>query len=248
MTASYRGLFGDRDAARFYDEDQYRPGSFWDALWSIERDLIDRIVEDQRRRTGRIEYLDFACGTGRVLSYVEPRVDAATGIDVSPAMLERARARVASARLIQRDITVPGAALEGPYDLVTAFRFVLNAEPELREAGVRSLARCLRDERSRLVINTHGNPYSYKGLVVPIRRWLGRRGGEENLMPAGELADLLRAAGLEVVERHGMGLVPAPIWRGRAGLAVRTERLLAGIPLLSRLGVNQVLVCRLERR
>ena len=244
MSESYRGHFTGANAGAAYDQDQYRPGSFWDVVWALEQPLLDRIVTDQRRRTPRIEYLDFACGTGRVLAHVEGGVYTATGIDVSAAMLARAATRVKRARLVQADLTAPGAPLEGRYDLITAFRFVLNAEPELRVGALAALAARLRDRESRLVVNTHGNPCSYKGVVVPIRRALRAQGFEEKLLSAGELERLLAGVGLEVVERHGMGVLPSPLWRRASRLAVLVEGRLTRVPLLWHLGVNQVLVCR----
>jgi len=244
MIESYRRHFTHADAGTAYDLEQYRPGSFWDVVWALEQPVLDRVVADQRLRTPRIEYLDFACGTGRVLAHVEDGVDAATGVDVSAAMLARAATRVNRARLLQTDLTAPDAPLEGRYDLITAFRFVLNAEPQLRAAALAALAARLRDGESRLVVNTHGNPCSYKGIVVPIRRALHARGGEENLLGVGKLERLLAGAGLEVVERQGMGVLPSPLWRRTPRLAVAVERWFTRTPLLWRLGVNQVLVCR----
>ena len=244
MTGSYRRHFSHEDAGTAYDAGQYRHGSFWDVVWALERPVLDRLVADQRKRTPLIEYLDFACGTGRVLSYLEDRVDDATGVDVSGAMLERAATRVKRARLVQVDLAAPGAPLEGRYDLITAFRFVLNAEPRLQREALAALAGRLRDAASRLVLNTHGNPWSYKGIVVPVRRALRLRGKDENLLGVGTLGRLLAELDLEVVERHGMGIFPSPLWRRTPRLAVRVEGLLMRAPLLWRLGVNQVLICR----
>ena len=245
MTGSYRQHFAADASGAAYDDGQYRPGSFWDVVWTLERPLLEAIVREQRARSGKVAYLDFACGTGRVLSFLEPLVDEATGIDVSASMLARAAGRVKKARLIEADVTGPGAAVEGRYDLVTAFRFLLNAEPQLRRDGLRALAARLRDGSSRLVLNTHGNPRSYKGLVVPARRLLGRRGGDENLLAVAEVELLLSEAGLTPVARYGMAVLPSPLWRVLPAAAAPVERLLMRAPGLWRLGVNQLLVCKL---
>lgn len=245
--SSYREHFAAPGAAQAYEDGQYRPGSFWDLVWTLEKRVLDRVCVEQRARSGTLAYLDFACGTGRVLAHLEDRCDRARGIDVSPEMLERARARVRKAELVCVDVTREGAPLEDVYDLVTAFRFLLNAEPALRAAALRALARRLRDGRSRLVLNTHGNPLSYKGLVVPARRLLGARGADERLLSVREVVALLDAAGLEVETRHGMGLLPAPLGsRLPRGLALGIEGALARAPGLGALGVDQVLVCRLK--
>ncbi len=245
MTDSYRHHFAADASGTAYDDGQYRPGSFWDVVWTLERPLLESVVREQRARSGKVAYLDFACGTGRVLSFLEPLVDEATGIDVSTSMLARAAGRVKQARLVQADVTRPDAPVEGCYDLITAFRFLLNAEPQLRRDGLRALVARLRDGSSRLVLNTHGSPRSYKGLVVPARRLFGLRGGEENLLAVGEVERLLAEAGLTPVARFGMAVLPSPLWRFFPGAAVPVERLLMRAPGLWRLGVNQLLVCKL---
>lgn len=244
---SYREHFAFDGSGDAYDDSQYRPGSFWDVVWTLERGVLDRVLAEQRARSGSVDYLDFACGTGRVIAYLEQRCDSARGIDVSEQMLARARTRVRCAELLRVDITAPGATVEGRYDLVTAFRFVLNAEPDLRRAALAALARRLKDGRSRLIVNTHGNPVSYKGIVVPFRRAMGAPGANENLLSVAAITAILREVGLEPVETFGMGVIPSPIsTRLPRAVAIGIERALAGTPGVRRLGVNQLLVCRLR--
>ncbi|HVP67211.1 MAG TPA: class I SAM-dependent methyltransferase [Anaeromyxobacteraceae bacterium] len=247
MTGSYRDLFTAEGAATAYEEGQYEAGSYWEILWELEKPILDDILEELRRHRQSVCYLDFACGSGRILSYVEERCDKATGVDVSSEMLKRASTRVRKATLVQRDITVDGASVEGRYDLITAFRFLLNAEPELRVAGLCALAARLRDGDSRLVVSVHGNPLSYKALVGPYRRVRALIKGypAESLLSVAQTRHLLAGAGLEVVSVHGMGLFPARMWSAlprRIALAV--EGSLMHVPLIPRFGVNQVLVCR----
>lgn len=247
MSGSYREHFTAQGAASAYDEGQYAPGSYWDLVWELERPILDGVVADLRAGGRTVSYLDFACGSGRILSYLEGRCEEATGIDVSEEMLARARTRVKKARLVQRDITAEGAEIEGRYDLITAFRFLLNAEPDLRRAGLHALGRRLRDADSRLVVSAHGNPMSYKAIALPYRRvrslLTGRPG--ENLLSSSESRRLLAEAGLDVVAVHGMGLLPGRLWRSlprRVGVTI--EAALMRAPFLPRLGVNQVFVCR----
>jgi len=245
LTESYRGHFKDDEAANAYDLGQYAPDSYWDLVWSLERERIDEFVA-RLVRTGRSErYLDFACGTGRLLAHLEDSFAEAYGIDVSPAMLARARERVRKANLIEVDLTrSPGPPVE--FDLITAFRFVLNAEPALRRAALSSLAAYLKPE-GRLLLNTHGNPWSFKALVRPMRWVRARLGGTplENYLSAGDLRGLVAEAGLEVEERWGMGLLPWQVHRVLPRrLSLWFERRLGSLPLVSRLGVNQVLACR----
>ena len=243
--STYRDHFTVTGSGGAYDEGQYGAGSFWECVWTLEKTVLDHIAAEQRARSGTLAYLDFACGTGRVLAHLEGRCDTARGIDVSGEMLSRARKRVRLAELVCADVTASGGSVEGHYDLITAFRFVLNAEPALREAGLRALALRLKDGRSRLVVNTHGNPVSYKGIVVPFRRALHLRGADENLLSAAALARSLDEAGLEPESQFGMGVLPAPVLsRLPRNVALGLERTFSRIWGLRGLGVNQILVCR----
>ena len=68
---------GPESWAKDYDAKLFAPGSFDAELWAHEQRLLDEIVMRHVRR--RDSYLDFACGTGRVLAHVEPSsVDALT--------------------------------------------------------------------------------------------------------------------------------------------------------------------------
>ena len=134
--------------------------------------ILQDLVVKMRLRKQRIEYLDFACGTGRIISFLEDKVDSATGIDISPFMLDRAATKVKKARFLCGDITATGAAVEGHYDLITCFRFLKNAEADLRQAALGQLAKRLRDADSRVVVNCYGgNPFSFKIMLVPYH-WL----------------------------------------------------------------------------
>src|SRR5207249_2994067 len=109
-------------------EQFYRQGTSDEAIWGIERDFLAGLIRRQKSRWGNCSYLDFACGTGRVISFVEALVSSSLGIDTSEEMLRVAAKKVQRSELLCIDIT-ERVDLEGTYDLITAFRFFLNAEP-----------------------------------------------------------------------------------------------------------------------
>ncbi len=247
--ATYKEHFGNANEAAGYDAVEYASGSYSALLWSLEQILLEQIIADFRASHPRIEYLDFAAGTGRVLSFCEPRVDSATGMEISEAMAARARERVSRATVLCRDITGSGAAVEGQYDLITAFRFFLNAEPALRVAGMKALAGRLRDKTSRLVFNNHGNLWSIKLLAWPYHRLRGLGKGWRpygNYMTDAEIQKLTREAGLRIVKRIGYGMLGGTI-AGRMSYdrAMRLERRLPAQKMFQRLAQNQLyVVCR----
>lgn len=197
-------------------------------LWALEQDLLDRIL--RRFLAGRpIEHLDFACGTGRILALLEDRTRSSTGIDVSPSMLATARGNVRRAALIEGDLTkrdlLPGRC----FDLITAFRFFPNAEPELRREAIAALAARL-SAGGILVFNNHRNLSSLAHRLA--RLTSGGRGGTKGMWHA-EVAALVSEAGLEIRARYHAGVVPETEtrpWRPRR-LVAALERTASHLPL-----------------
>ncbi len=138
---SYRQTFDRQLSAVRYDEIVYAKESSASLLWQVERRIIQALATDALRSKANSAYLDFACGTGRAISSLENLAAHAVGIDVSEPMLDRARGRCRQSTLICADITRTNGTIEGQYDLITAFRFLTNAEPALRSAAL--TARCV---------------------------------------------------------------------------------------------------------
>jgi len=242
---SYRQSFTKARAVSNYDERVYRPGSSAEILWRAEAAIIRRLGEEILRARKNTSYLDFACGTGRVLALLEDLAESASGIDISAAMLDRARTKCRHASLMCKDITQPAAEIEGQYDLITSFRFLTNAEPDLRLAALRQLHRRLKDD-GVLLINTHSNPYSYRLFFLPYHWLRDRFKGRElygYLSNAGARRTL-EAEGFRVERVIGMGFVPSKLLPViPSGIAAAIESGLAGKSIVQRFGVNQLFVC-----
>ncbi|MGD0540345.1 MAG: class I SAM-dependent methyltransferase [Tepidisphaeraceae bacterium] len=250
MAESYSTHFQQSDSARKYETGEYAAGTYADLLWHIERDQLHAIVSDLRSVKPRIEAMDFASGTGRITAFIEDEVDAATGIEISQAMCDIAATKVKRAKIVCADILPAGAPVEGKYDLITAFRFFLNADPSLRLAAMKALAARLRDERSLLVFNNHGNMWSHKLLLWPyyrLKRMGKGRGTTGNYLTTGQLRPMLEAAGLRLNRVLPSGFFSAKAIRV-AGFArtLRWEQRAAKSPLLGPLCVNQLYVANLK--
>jgi SAM-dependent methyltransferase len=252
MSKSYRKHFSDESKATEYDRIHYGEGSYSEILWKIEQRQLNTILEELRLTHDQISYLDFAAGTGRIIALMENKVDAATGIEISQSMIDRARGRLQKANMICADITQPGSEIEGKYDMITAFRFILNAEPALRLAGLRALAARLKDETSILVFNNHGNLYSHKLLFWPIHklRFLGTAySPEANYLTNHQVCRIANQAGLQVIRIAGCGMLGGKSSRlfGNDFVA-RVEERLSHLRLLRPLAGNQMYVARLKPR
>ena len=128
-------------------------------------------------------------------------------------MLSRAALRVRKANLLCKDITTDEDDIEGHYDLITAFRFLLNAEPDLRRVAMRKLATRLTGSDSRLVVNVHGNPFSYKAFAIPYH-WLRAvlKGHKmQGYMTNRQAVAVITEAGLVVEQVIGLGFISGRI-------------------------------------
>ena len=133
----------------------------------------------------------------------------------------------------------------GEKDLITAFRFLLLSEEPLKTQCISALAKKLRDRNSVMIINSHGNPRSFRALAN-----LKNRLFKSNYrpLPAFSLKDMKSLAercDLEIIAVGGMGFVPngiakiLPAWLYRG-----IERMLCGRPLIWRFGSDLMFVCR----
>lgn len=178
-------------------------------IWEIEQDIILDVFLHRVEHQGAGRLLDFACGTGRILSLLKARTATATGVDVSPSMLEVARRESPQARFVCADITRADDVDSERYDIITAFRFFPNAEPELRDAAMAKLSQLLAPN-GVLVFNNHLRCGSFRHklrqLLYHLR--IKRNSRDLHCMSDGEAISLARQHGLTLVEQRTFGLLP----------------------------------------
>ena len=247
MTTRYADRFQPQEAVAAYDTAEYGAESYSSAIWQLQRPVLEQVVKEFRAaQTGPVRLLDFACGTGRVLSALEPLVDAADGVDISENMVAVARGKCTKARLLVGDVLARPELLQVNYDLISCFRFVLNAEPELRGRVLRRLRQSLRSPDGLLLVNVHGNSRSLRHPAILWRRW---RGGKKdamlNEMSPAETRRLLAESGFEIVRQFGFGLLPPTLYRTplrRAAAAA--DQSFAGENFWNNWSVDILFVCR----
>lgn len=208
-------------------------------VWRLEQQALNGILRDHLLAT-KVAHLDFACGTGRLLGHFGGQVTSATGIDVSSSMMEVARKVAPGAELIEADLTRNDVLAERKFELITAFRFFPNAEPELRRAVLSVLAKHLAP-RGVLVFNNHKNGNS---LRRRISRLLGRE-DPSGTMTHAEVEVLVRQAGLSIRSTIPLAFLPVsenhlllPI-----SLVYALERRISGLPALAPLAQHVIYVC-----
>ena len=246
MTAAregtYSGYFEDPRKAADYDE-RYERDTFDRLVWEAQIPHVRRIAASL---AGRGMALDFATGTGRVASVLQDILPV-IGVDSSAAMLARARERAPRAAFVQGDVTRGGIFdPKARFCLITAFRFMLNSEPETRQRALLALAGLLQtdDPSACIVLDNHGHVPSIKviaGMRSLVRR---RRALAGNVLSPWQLARDCRRAGLSVRRVGGYGLfgdrVSSAIGMQRAGSL--ENRLTSSVPVLEQLATNQLYI------
>jgi ubiquinone/menaquinone biosynthesis C-methylase UbiE len=223
----------------------YRHGTALDFYWRhFERPYLDALFHGLHRKYPHGRYLDFACGTGRLLELGASRFEACVGIDVSQSMLVKARHKVPQAHIVQADVLTTPVDV-GTFDVVTLFRFLLRAGPDLREGVLRWLRGVIKDDGT-LIVNNHRNAYSMRGLVYRVASTIRPDGFEHELLTDQQVEALLRRCGFRIVDRFGFGMVPS--LRGRLllpeGVLLPLERRASRSAAFDRVAKNRIYVCR----
>lgn len=181
---------------------------FLRVMWRLERAVLDELLEAEPLRSRPFRHLDFACGTGRLLSHMEKYSSESVGVDVSSSMLEQASRVTSRSRLIQRDITVTELETPDSFDLITAFRFFPRAQESLRREAMASLARMLKPD-GLLVFNNHMRCQSLNGRVRQMtRKVVGAKRNRSHCMSDDEVGSLVREANLAVERCVHLGVLP----------------------------------------
>jgi SAM-dependent methyltransferase len=200
---SYRQSHLGVGKARSYDEDLWDLKAAKGLEWLVEQRLLTGILQELAAG-GSCSSADFACGTGRVLEFLGDHFISVTGIDISPEMLELARSRCPRAHLIQGDVTTNHGLARGPFDLITAFRFFLNAEPVLRSQALDWMRRSLR-QGGAVIANFHLNPTSLRGTYLRLRT---AGATTPTMMSIDQARQLFEAHGFTVLDILGYSFLP----------------------------------------
>jgi predicted TPR repeat methyltransferase len=248
----YSARFLERPAVEAY-EHEFDPGRAMANVSDLELRAL-RSVLQRYMRVPFERHLDFACGTGRATGFVKGFVDTTVGVDVSAAMLDQAQERFPSARFVCGDVSEDPNLLDplGPFDLVTVWRFIAPAEPELRLAALSAIARSMEDG-GLLVVNNNANRTSLHCLALFVRslvraqsQWSATYRG---FLSHRELLSLLEGVGLNVLETRGVSYLPEQLTRRLPGwLWMPVERALGRLNVAPHYSVNQLVVARLAPR
>jgi SAM-dependent methyltransferase len=254
-TSAYTDFYQDRDrSGESYDRSV--GNRFELAILRLEHIILRDLFRRLRSSDPSTTYLDFACGTGRIIEVFRDLIRTKVGVDTSAGQLAVARAKVPDAEFLHGNVlTEPGLLGGRRFNLVTGFRLLLNLEPENRIPILRALRDLLTTD-GYLIVDNHMNRYSILGLTALFAHKVlrlprkplvppGRR-GIISTMSESEMRGALAAAGFQVQEVHRIFLLPG---HNRFHLLptrwlVPLEAFLSRIPVLNRISKNQIYVCR----
>jgi len=243
----YRDRFQNKGEVIQYESREYAPNAYATKIWQLQRPVLMEIVRQYRMERGQAPaLLDFGCGTGRVLSSLEGLAATADGIDISPLMVEVAREKCKKANLIAGDIVTHPHLLQGKYDVITIFRFLLNAEPIIRRWVLLRL-RDIIHPAGELIVNVHGNSRSARHPGIVWTRWRNRHQSKSqvlNELSPVEVDNLLHECGFKVVRRIGFGILPPFMYRTPLRrLAASVDQALSGETWWN-ISIDYMYVCR----
>lgn len=194
-----------RDPQRFWDRIARRYDEHGDEKRAV---LLETIAYIERHLESEDRVLDFACGTGEKALGVAEAVRSIHGIDLSPAMIERACAkardrRVENAQFSRTDLFDP--TLEpGSYDAVLAFYILhLVDEPTRVLARIRELLK----PGGRLICETPclGESSAFVGWLLALVGKLGVLPRVHCFGVADLEAAITRASSFELVVSQRVG-------------------------------------------
>jgi ubiquinone/menaquinone biosynthesis C-methylase UbiE len=142
----------DGFAERYEDRrDGHDPGGYHDLLDELELGFVERFA-------GGRDVLEVGCGTGLLLRHMAAFARSARGVDLSPGMLERARARgLDVVEASATDLPFPDAS----FDVVCSFKVLAHVRDIHRAFA--EMARVTRPGGH--VIAELYNPFSLRGLA-----------------------------------------------------------------------------------
>lgn len=214
-------------------------------IWSWEKSVLNEIIEKYLVDNKSIKYLDFACGTGRIINFLEDYMVESIGVDVSDSMCGVALKKAKKSKIIKVDLTHENIFNDNHFDLITAFRFFLNAQKELREEVLIILSKILKDD-GYIVFNIHMNKHSFYARLISFIKKLRRLNFNYNTISINETYQMVEKSGFEVVETYHFALVPiindntkVPIW-----FINPFEKFFSKIPFLKYFSRYVIFICR----
>jgi SAM-dependent methyltransferase len=175
-------LVADEYVERIFDELRHKP---------LDRQLLDRFAA-RVRDVGPV--CDMGCGPGHVARYLHEIGVEVCGVDLSPAMIERARRLVPGVEFRQGDMMALDAP-DGAWEGIVAFYSIIHISRDDMARALGELRRVLRPGGHLLLAFHLGDD------TIHLDEWWGQKVSVDfYFFRSEEFAGYLRAAGFEIEE------------------------------------------------
>ena len=192
-----------------YEQKMFHSKTYETAIWQLEKHILDKLIQLRNFNN----FLDFACGTGRVVSYLESKVKNSYGLDVSQDMVRVAESKTTRTNFLIKDITQQGVGeLADRFDLITAFRFFLNAEPNLRVQAIKAIEEIL-EPSGLFIFNIHQRKPSVNYFLARFKALIKRKPLTANWLSKKEVKEFIESSKLEIREIYSYVALPRFLFR-----------------------------------
>lgn len=229
----YRNSYQNEKNANKYDK-RYNKENIYTYIWeNFEKDILTSILKKNKG-----PYLDFACGSGRVLRETQDLFPESYGLDISKEMLDLGRYKIHS-KLIQGDVTREYIKVP-KLEVITAFRFFLNAHNSLRHETMFHLSKYLQPG-GKIILNVHGNiPSIY---LLPVA-WRKIKNQNIRSLSKKKVAEFAASGNMKIVGHYGCGFFPIYLKKIIGRNAFNTlDKFLQKTPLHV-FGMHRIYVCK----
>ncbi len=217
-------------------------------IWSLEKKILNEILKNFFQNKKQIRYLDFACGTGRIIHFLEENMFESIGVDVSQSMIDIALKNVKKSKILKVDITQKRIFENNYFDFITAFRFFLNANSDLRTESLEMISKLLNKD-GFFVFNIHLNKTSIFYKIARLIYKIKNLDSEIVALSVNEVKEMVEKRGLHIVIVYYYGLIPIlnentkiPIW-----LIDPIEKVFSRIPYFRNLSSHLIFVCTAKK-
>jgi len=212
-----------------------------------EKSVLQKITSEIVERTEN--YLDFACGTGRITRLNEDNFTNSFGIDISGTMLQEAENKLKKTKLIHQDITKNNPFETNQMDYITSFRFFLNAEPRLRSDVLEQLFKIL-NPKGYFVFNIHNNKTIFSQtisiLAILKKKLEGKYFIPQNSFSISDTRKLLKQHNFKIIKIYHNSVIPVKSENIKTSYSKysKIERLFSNIELSKYFSKNVIYVCK----
>jgi ubiquinone/menaquinone biosynthesis C-methylase UbiE len=164
------------------------------------RDIVLRLTPPQQG----LRVLDVGCGTGVQLERYRAAGCTVSGVDLSPAMLERARERLGADADLRLESAAALPYADSEFDVVLATLSLHEMDAATREAAIREMSRVLAPDGRVVITDFHPGPrtmpkgWFYRAISIVAETVARHRDRSDAFLAAGGIPTLASPLGLSI--------------------------------------------------